>query len=200
MLMKLEWANKWKYVQSQVQKRLLDEMLNQLKLTDEDHDIFLSEFISTLGTLMVAPEQYITIQGQRANDMFFIISGECLIEINDPSKGNQKLFKDNILVTSDHFGEIGLLYNCVRSASIISTKYNIFARLIKSRLRQLTSDYPGLLHHLKQFAYRYEDPFKSFMQKVLSQIPYLDKMSRKLFHRLIYLFEPVSYEKGNIIF
>lgn len=42
----------------------------------------------------------------------------------------------------DHFGEVALMYQCKRSATVISSNYNTFARVLKPRFREIISEFP----------------------------------------------------------
>ena len=144
--------------------------------------------------MFASPEEYITEQGEKDFSMFFIIQGECFVAIEDYSN-NQVHIKDSILVRSDHFGEIGCIYNCTRTASIICSKYNILARLIRPRLRALTSDYPELADKWKKHIWRQQDPYKDFMFNIFRHIPYFSNLKANLFHKVIYSFKELICEK-----
>ena len=91
------------------------------------------------------------MQGDKSTAMFFIVFGDCIVQERD-LKYNQS-YKKKMLVKSDHFGEIGLLYNTKRTCSIVSSSYNILARLTKPRMRALVSDYPQLLENFLKHIY-----------------------------------------------
>jgi CRP-like cAMP-binding protein len=59
--------------------------------------------------------------------MYFISSGDCAVNIRDPSR--EELVAVRLLVEGDHFGEIGVVYGCRRTASVISRNYNTMASL-----------------------------------------------------------------------
>lgn len=59
--------------------------------------------------------------------MYLIARGECIVNIFD-EKGS--LITDyKSLKIRDYFGEISLIYNCKRTATIISKKYSTLAVL-----------------------------------------------------------------------
>lgn len=90
--------------------------------------------------------------------MFFIVFGDC--QIKNRCVDGRLFVKKEILVQHDHFGEIGCLYNCTRTCSIIGAKYNILARLTKQRLRVLISDYPKLLKVFLKNVFKINDDYK----------------------------------------
>lgn len=44
-----------------------------------------------MGTLFASPEEYLVVEGQKPKDMFFIISGDCIVILRD--------IKSNIEIT-----------------------------------------------------------------------------------------------------
>ena len=56
-------------------------------------------------------------------NMFFIGDGTCKVTVKD-ARGHDKIVKN--LTRGDHFGEINLIYNCKRTATVHSTNYTTF--------------------------------------------------------------------------
>ena len=69
-----------------------------------------------LGIAFSTPESTIFKQLDPSYNMFFISSGECVVNITD----DKRRLKTNhrLIVEGDHFGEIGLIYHCNRTASV----------------------------------------------------------------------------------
>jgi CRP-like cAMP-binding protein len=62
-----------------------------------------------------------------------------------------------LLTQGEHFGEIGLVYKCNRTASVFSRNYMTLAKLAKSSWRELVNEYPQFLKCLKRFTHLYLD-------------------------------------------
>ncbi len=92
--------------------------------------------------------------------MFYIISGDCVVNIKDDK--NVVKMGHRLLVEGDHFGEIGLIYGCQRTASIQSRNYNTMATLGKTQFWDLMGELPDMLIELKRHVYRYSDPMKTY--------------------------------------
>lgn len=98
---------------------------------------FLDSILMGLGNSLSEPEEPVvkqddTMDGGGDEDvamaMYFIKGGgSCRIKVRD-HMGREK-FEPHILGEGDHFGEVALIYNCRRSATVISSDYNTFARL-----------------------------------------------------------------------
>lgn len=76
--------------------------------------------------------------------------------------GNKKVRN---LFAGDHFGEIALIYNCHRSATVIASNYTTLAKLTPDNFKDITSKSPAYLHHLKDQLYLYDDPVKLFLDE-----------------------------------
>jgi len=50
-----------------------------------------------------------------------------------------------LLIEGQHFGELGMIYKCVRTATVISRSYNTMARLGYGPFRELVGEYPEYL-------------------------------------------------------
>jgi CRP-like cAMP-binding protein len=95
----------------------------------------MSSLLSKLGTFLTLPEDDIFKQGDDSLEMFYIIQGDCVMNITEHDLVTRNAVR--LLVEGDHIGEIGLLYNCKRTASIVSRNYNVMARLGLHRFREL---------------------------------------------------------------
>jgi CRP-like cAMP-binding protein len=137
-----------------------------------------------LGTLLVSPENMIFEKGEKSNSMLWVTSGDCIVIHTD--NFNRLIYKKRLIVRGDHIGEIGCLFNCNRTCSVMSTNYAILARLTKQRLRMVLSDYPGLRTKFMEYIYGYVDPFKTFIYNVFQSIEYLKDVDKEIFHTLLY--------------
>jgi CRP-like cAMP-binding protein len=82
-----------------------------------------------LGSSFATPEEMILNQFDPSEEMFFISSGDCTVNIKDNNR--REVVGHRLLVEGDHFGEIGLIYDCARTASIQSRNYNTMATISK---------------------------------------------------------------------
>lgn len=72
--------------------------------------------------------------------MFFIVKGDCSVNFKD-SRGRIRQ-AERLLTEGDHFGEISIIYKCLRTASVVSRNYSIIARLSYLRLREVLNEFP----------------------------------------------------------
>ena len=76
----------------------------------------MESIVKRLGSSFSTPEQMILKQNDPSEEMFFISSGDCAVNITNNNR--EEVVGHRLLVEGDHFGEIGLIYECNRTASI----------------------------------------------------------------------------------
>lgn len=117
---------------------------------------FLDSILMGLGNSLSDPEEAVVKQDDLMDGpdedldlaMYFVKGGgHCRIKVRD-HMGREK-YLATLLGDGDHFGEVALIYDCRRSATVISCDYNTFARLEKGRFRQVIAEYPEWETHLK---------------------------------------------------
>ena len=119
--------------------------------------------ISKFNTVFLQPEDVVIEQLDLGDtSMYLIADGACQVKIIDQKK-NIRLGK--LLRAGDYFGEISLIYDCPRSATIQSTKYSTMAKLTKSAYKEILIQFPNLLTELKQGIYKYNDSMKRFISE-----------------------------------
>lgn len=103
-------------------------------------EVFMSGILSKMGTFLTSPEEEIFKQGEDSHELIYIIHGDCVLNITEHDLKTRTAVK--LMVEGDHIGEIGLLYKCKRTASVISRNYNVMARLSSGNFRELSVEYP----------------------------------------------------------
>ena len=139
--------------------------------------------------------------------MYFISKGKFSVQIRvdhlKPSiigSENDEVFtKPRYLVDGDHFGEISMIYECKRTATIRSVNYGTLARLQKSDYLELSKTYETLPSLMKSQIYKYHDEVSSFINIELEKIPYYQSLSLLTKQEIIYSMERCTYEKGSLI-
>lgn len=122
--------------------------------------------------------------------MYFIKGGgNCRVKVRD-HMGREKL-QQTKLGDGDHFGEVALIYDCARSATVISDDYNTFARLEKQRFRQVIAEYPEWETHLKENAIKsYRDQRIQFILRMFRRVEYLANFDDAVLFDLMFKLEP----------
>ncbi len=92
-----------------------------------------------LQVVLLAEHETIFSKGDEADSMFIIEYGKVKVEIDNPV----------YLVSGDFFGEMGLLGNAPRNATISAADDTKLLELTKADLEELSKEHPGLFKELE---------------------------------------------------
>ena len=92
-----------------------------------------------LQVVLVSEHETIFSKGEEADSMFIIEYGKVKVDIDQPV----------FLVAGDFFGEMGLLGNLPRNATLIAADDTKLLELTKSDLAELSEEHPGLFKELE---------------------------------------------------
>ena len=92
-----------------------------------------------LQAVLVSEHETIFSKGEEADSMFIIEYGKVKVEIDNPV----------YLVAGDYFGEMGLLGNAPRNATITAADDTKLLELTKSDLEELSEEHPKLFEELE---------------------------------------------------
>jgi CRP-like cAMP-binding protein len=124
--------------------------------------------------------------------MYFIGRGDCRVDIvgQDGRKATRHPSATNPnLGEGDHFGEIQMIYENHRSASVISLNYNTLAKLTYSDYKNLVGEFPEYEFALKNYiTSNYKDSKIQFLRKMIRSVSYLQDVDNEpeLMTRLIF--------------
>ena len=92
-----------------------------------------------LQVVLVSEHETIFSKGEEADSMFIIEYGKVKVDLEQPV----------FLVAGDFFGEMGLLGNLPRNATLIAADDTKLLELTKSDLAELSEEHPGLFKELE---------------------------------------------------
>lgn len=88
-----------------------------------------------METLLRNPEDILVKQNVKPIDeecLFYLIAkGKCIVKVQDKFKERWEEKIVRVLQPGDHFGEISMIYNCARSATVVAQDYCTCATLNK---------------------------------------------------------------------
>lgn len=167
------------------------DQIESMNLNSDDYIydmVFVSTINGLMSTLFTSPEEVVVKQGQSERLLFFIIQGDCSVNMVDHQQKEHIATK--LLVDGNHFGEIGLIYKTERTATVISRNYNTIGCLNENGIRTIRSNYPEFITEFKKQVYRYNDAKKLYMYHILiNKVEYFSDIDIETFHQLIYSFE-----------
>ena len=77
---------------------------------EQEENGFLEQLVQRFDTVLFSPESVIVKQGDMSAGIYFIAGGDCAIRYIDHK--DEVHLQNKLLVESDHFGEISVVYNC----------------------------------------------------------------------------------------
>eukprot|EP00347_Sterkiella_histriomuscorum_P005402 403356751 len=117
---------------------------------------------------------------------------------------NSQTFVQTLVVRQlnigDYFGEIGILTNLKRTASVKAVDYCTVSYLSRHALLSTQEQYPTVFKSFKSRISQYQDFDFTFRRKMIKNIPYFHSIEDYLADEIAYLLRPKRYEIGtNII-
>lgn len=151
----------------------------------------------SLKNRFTKPEEEIITAGNEADNLYFLVSGECEVFVTDKNKERVRVCYMN---PGAHFGEIGLLYGTLRTATVMSGNYCTVAELSKEDYITLVAQFPQLAQKLRDCTDVYQDPWREFLCEVLMQAFFYSYMTENLFREITYQMDVIKLEKGQYLF
>lgn len=111
--------------------------------------------VHRLQNRFTKPEDEIITEGAESESMFFLVTGEAQVFVTDK---NMKKNSVCYLSPGSHFGELGLIYNIHRTASVVGYGYCTVAELSKRDFEGLVSAFPNLVSKMRKSNEIYDDP------------------------------------------
>jgi CRP-like cAMP-binding protein len=150
-----------------------------------------------MDTFFTTPEEEIIRQDSRGRELFFLSKGDCLVNVTFNHRDHVAW---RLLVEGQHFGDISLLYDCRRTASVVSRNFNTFGRLNYPGYRSVVNKFPFFQALLKKYVAHYQDPLKDFLMASLKKVPHLTQaLTHSHLSELLYSFRPVYFNEGQHI-
>jgi F-box and leucine-rich repeat protein 7 len=166
--------------------------------TNDYEAAFIETIVTKLDTVFSSPEEVIIKQDDESEHLYYISQGDCTVNIRDENRIEHVAHK--ILVEGQHFGEIGVIYKCPRTCTVLSRNYNTLARLGSVQFNEIIGNCPEYLIYLRKYVYSYQGTRKIFIWKALTQIPYMKTVSLKAFHdRFLYKLKKLYLSKDDML-
>ncbi len=129
--------------------------------------------------------------------MYILAQGQCEVLVKDQFK-KDKFVKD--IQPGTLFGEVGLIYNTKRTASIRSKDQCTVGAISEEVFQDMIKQYPEIEKSLINEARKYKDHWKRYQIQVLGNIDYLLDIPYSLKEDIHYRLVLENYEKGAKVF
>lgn len=133
-------------LQNEVSLFLKRDILNKIPLFKEIDEVFLREMSLHLRPMVYTPGEYVFREGDKGNEMFFVIHGKLEVISGDENK------LKSTLTDGDFFGEIVLFKNINRTASIRAITYSDLYILDKEVFDYCLKRFPEITDQIKNTA------------------------------------------------
>jgi len=153
--------------------------------------------VKHLSNIFTRPEEEIIRVGDPADAMYFLVHGECSVSMHDRYGSFKTL---SILTPGSHFGEIGIAFNSLRTANVISLGYCTIAKLTKTDYNNWIKMFSHLEQKVKSYAFSYKDPWKEFIISCLKQANFLEFLHPDALSEIVYRAEVTKLEKDMYLF
>ena len=115
--------------------------------------------------------------------MYFIRNGKFSVHVRTDyiqpqiEEGEHKPKPVTYLIDGDHFGEIGMLFNSKRTATVLSENYGTLAYLSRSAFDELNKTFDEFTMLFKKQITKYQDELTMWLQIEMDKIPYFRSLS-----------------------
>jgi CRP-like cAMP-binding protein len=157
----------------------------------------IDQVLLIISTVSFLPEQSIILQGNDANELYFLFQGECEVLVNDE---NSEKHRVNILTPGAMFGEIALISNCKRTATVKCLNYCTWATLTSSNIKELSRRFPEILGKLRAKRSEYNDWWKKYLKKLILSVEYFKKWKPATIEELMYSLREEFIEANKVIY
>ena len=134
-------------------------------------------------------DEHIIKQGERdMSAMYTIMNGNTKVVVQNYNDTNHRVedFKVKTMKTGDYFGEIALLMDSYRTASVVSVNYCTLGELNLENLHSLTVNFPIFRSILFNQINLYDDSVHLFKISALKNIEYLKEARPETLQMLAY--------------
>lgn len=159
------------------------------------HSDIAREVLEFLNIRHCQPEEKIIVQGDPSSELYFVSHGKCEVELLDLHVPVTVKY----LLKGSHFGEIGMIFNISRTATVKAFDYVTLAEMTRDDFDIVCGTYPKLRSVMRKSALRYNDPYKQFQLSTLRRCPYFRQLSDYVLTQLLYSLPLYSFDVNTCI-
>lgn len=153
--------------------------------------------IKKLQVRFVYPETTLIEQGDMGDKLHYLVKGLCEVEVFDEHKKPHKVTN---LHPGHYYGELALLYNTTRTATVRSVGYATVGELTKADFLDLVANFPEATEILNEQTMKYSDPWKLFITTALKNVPYFKSLPDDVITLLMYNLHSKSIDTEQMLF
>lgn len=141
-------------------------------------------------------------EGDHGDMMYFINKGSCKVLLfngNFDSKENAMFDKLDTLGEGCYFGEVALVTELKRTASIQATKVTYCMSINRDNFTIMEDNFPHLVDEMKMRVRTYNDPKMVFRRNALRNVPWLRRCDDNTIKHVLEKVDIRRYGEGGII-
>lgn len=150
-----------------------------------------------MRTKISMPEEFIISQGEEGHKLYFIAKGECKVYVKDKMKKQTEI---RTLSKGDIFGEVALINNTQRTATVRTFNYCTISHVTKETFNEMSMEFPETHNILRKEMKKYQDPWKIYLKSLLRGVPYFQHLDDEIIEELSYGLHMRYYDKDNQVF
>lgn len=177
--------------------KIIFESLLKDKYAFMDNPLCIEYLTRKMDTKIYMPEEYIITQGEQANDLYFIAKGECHVFVKDRRK--ERVYVRS-LKEGDIFGEIALINNSTRTASVRTFNYSTISSVTRVTFNEMSFEFPETYNILSKEMSKYQDPWKIYLKSLLRGVPYFANLDDEIIEELSYELHMHYYDSEYSVF
>ncbi|CAI2361123.1 unnamed protein product [Moneuplotes crassus] len=157
------------------------------------------QILPELNTLLYTPEDTIVRQGEAPDMIYFISKGECEVYVTD--QHSDECHVKNLSI-GEYFGEVAILKNCKRTATVKSKNFSTFTGLNKNAFINVLERYPDIKNDMNNhIASNYNDKWNKFCKFALANVDFLQhEIPENIIDEIFYKLELLNVNKGKYLF
>jgi len=128
---------------TQKKRKMYEEFLSKVSILESLDEWERLTVADALETVVFEPEQEVVVQGQPGNDFFIIVEGSAAVL--QRASGSNEYTQVGMLGTSDYFGEIALLLDRPRAATVVARSVLKCVKLDRPRFERVLGECSEIL-------------------------------------------------------
>lgn len=180
------------------------QQLSTFPLFNKAPKSFHAKIANKLTLLNVHPKQYIIKKGDPSTSMYWILKGT--VDVTSPD--GESIYAH--LNSGDFFGEIGILYNRPRTATVIANLKTLLAVLTSKTLNSILKSYPTIERLIRDEAQerlsmqekerKLVPSLNHTIQFFLKNLPMFSTLPQDIIHQIALNVEPLSIPPFTYVF
>jgi len=142
------------------------------------------------------PEELIFQQNEEGQALYFLARGACQVLVTDELRKERPTAT---LKAGSHFGEVALLTQGKRTATVRALNYTTLAVLDKEDFGQVIGLFPACRTVLRRGMFQYQDRYKRFLLRMIRRVPVFKGLRVRTEQEILYSLHQETVEEGEYL-